>query len=176
MLGMLCSLGIEAKVVAAQGEKDLAHTSRVGSILSNGEDIGYVAELHPSISSGLGLKKRVNFAVLHAPLTLPEPELEKYKGLDRFPSVAFTLSLLVPKRTTIGEVMDLLQDAGGEIVQDMAWLGNYEGESIPEGQLSMTITMNFRRSDRTMKGDEIQALQDQLVAAANQKGYHLREG
>ena len=176
VLAMFESMGILGVTVGVSaGDRDGAHPMRCGSFLLDGEEIGYVAELHPSLASSLQLKKRVNFAVIKAPLTLPEPKQSKYVGLDRFPAVSFSLSLLVPKRTTIGEVLDLLQASGGDVVQDLTWLGNYEGASIPEDQLSMTVSMNFRLPDRTMIGDEIQALQDRLVSAAKEKGYHLRE-
>jgi phenylalanyl-tRNA synthetase beta chain len=176
VLAMFESMGLlGVKVVTSDGDRDGAHPMRCASLLLDGQEIGYVAELHPSLASTLQLKKRVNFAVVKAPLTLPEPEQSKFVGLDRFPAVSFSLSLLVPNRTTIGEVLDSLQISGGEVVQDLVWLGNYEGTSTPEGQLSMTVSMNFRLPDRTMIGDEIQALQDILVKAAKEKGYHLRK-
>lgn len=176
VLAMFLALGIEdVSLVSSSEPGEGAHPARCGSFQQQGQEVGYIAELHPSLAKKLGLKKRVSFAVIKAPLELPEPALVKYKGLDRFPAVPFSLSLLVPKRSTIGEVMSVLSSAGGEVVQDLAWLGNYEGESIPEDQLSMTLSMTFRLPDRTMQGEEIQELQDRLIAAAAEKGFVLRE-
>ena len=176
VLACCASVGIEGVTIVAGSEaRPCAHPARLGLLMLAGREIGYVAELHPSAAKALNLKGRITFALVREPLALPGKAPVKYKGLDRFPAVPFSLSLLVLPRTTVGEMLALIQSVDTTHIQDLTWEGNYSGASIPEGKVSMTIAMNFRRSDRTMNGEEIQALQDRIVVAAAKKGFHLRE-
>jgi phenylalanyl-tRNA synthetase beta chain len=176
VLACLASVGIEGvTVVAGHEARPLAHPARLGLFMQGGREIGYISELHPLAAKKLNLKERISFAVIREPLVLAQKAPVKFKGLDRFPAVPFSLSLLVLPRTTVGELLNIIQNVDPVHIQDLAWAGNYSGASIPEGKVSMTITMNFRRSDRTMNGEEIQLLQDRIVATAAKKGYHLRE-
>jgi phenylalanyl-tRNA synthetase beta chain len=152
-----------------------AHPARVGVLRMNGEVCGTIAELHPARAKKLGLKKRITFAVIDAPMALPARENIKYQGLDRFPAVPFSCSFIVDARTTAGEVMACIQSADAALIQDLKWMGNYSGASTPEGKISMTFAMNFRRSDRTMNADEIQSLQSTIIEKAKAQNFNLRE-
>jgi phenylalanyl-tRNA synthetase beta chain len=154
---------------------DAAHPARVGTLKIDGERAGYLAELHPAIGKRLGLKKRLSFAVVDAPLSLCEAQNVKFQGLDRFPAVPFSCSFVVDDRTTVGEVMACVQSVDRRLIQDLRWVGNYCGESIAPGKVSVTLSMNFRRSDRTMSGDEIQTLQSAIVEKADRQNYKLRD-
>jgi len=167
--------GIPVKVRQIDQAKDLAHPKRLAHLFQNDTPIGYITELHPSISQSFGFKKRLCFAVLEAPLELKTLDGYKYFGLDKFPPVPFSISLLVPERTTVGNVMELIQEVEPTMIRDLNWEGNYTGNSIPNGKTSMTLTMNFRRFDRTMQSEEIKTLQNNIIHAAKQNGFFLRE-
>lgn len=174
----LCDqLKVMPVAIRQSGEvSELAHPMRCAQIYQNDKKVGYLAELHPSIAQKVGLKQHMNFAVLDAPLELEPLNDSKYTGLDKFPPVPFSVSLLVPNRTTVGEVMESIQAVEPDLIRELKWEGNYTGDSIPQGKVSMTFSMNFRRFDRTMQSEEIKELQDNIINTSNQKGYFLREG
>ena len=39
--------------------------------------------------------------------------------------------------------MELIQSTDSEIIRELKWEGNYAGDSIPEGKVSMTFAMNL---------------------------------
>ena len=86
----------------------------------------------------------------------------------------FSVSFLVPERTAVGDVLAKLQGSAPADIYDLQWKENYTGGSIPAGKISMTFAMNFKLPDRTMKGEEIQALQDKIIKHAATHGYLLR--
>lgn len=165
----------DLKVVPAQETPPLAHPVRVATVFGEGRELGYVAELHPAQQKVLGLKNRLSFAVLKDVRSIGDKPKVKFQGIERFPSVSFALSLLVPERTSLGEVSDLIKSVDEELIQDLKWEGNYQGDSIPSGKVSMTLSMNFRRKDRTMNGEEIQQLQETIIGRAAERGFVLRE-
>lgn len=153
----------------------LAHPSRQGVLKMGEKEIGYIAELHPSFAKQYGLKQRLSFLVCYEPLELRGKISEKFKPLQKYPVVPFSLSFVVDKRTCIGEVIACIQSVNSERIQDIQWVENYQGEPLKEDQMSMTLQMNFAHPDRTLNGDEIEQLQNSIIKKAAEKNYHLRE-
>jgi len=165
----------DLRIQASQTARPLAHPARTALLVGGGVELGYVAELHPATQKALGLKHRLAFAVIKDLRSIEEKPEVKFRGLEKFPAVSFSLSLLVSERTHLGDVMELIRSVDRELIQDLHWEGNYQGDSIPEGKVSMTISMNFRRKDRTMNGDEIQKIQEAIIFKASDHGYVLRK-
>lgn len=176
LIDFLESQGVDGvKIVASEKAPPMAHPVRVGTVIGEGKELGYVAELHPAHQKALGLKSRLAFAVLKDVRSLGEKPKARFRPIERYPAVSFDLSLLVPERTHLGDVMELISRVDQDLIQDLKWEGNYQGDSIPSGKVSMTLSMNFRRKDRTMKGEEIQELQEAIIGKAAENGYVLRE-
>jgi len=51
----------------------------------------------------------------------------------------------------------------GEVV------GTYAGANIPEDQRSITLRLEYRADDRTLRDEEVEAMHRQLVAVLMQK-------
>lgn len=175
ILSLLTQLGLTTNIAQAEKPLPLAHPARSGVIHSDNQELGYIAELHPKFSKKYGLPHRLSFAVIYNPIEQARKNEVKYHELDKFPSVPFSLSLLVPKRTTVGSVMECIQCTNKELIHDLQWVGNYEGSSIPEDKTSMTLEMNFKNPNHTMKNDEIQDLQATIIKNAADHGFVLRE-
>ncbi|MBF0245448.1 MAG: phenylalanine--tRNA ligase subunit beta, partial [Planctomycetes bacterium] len=166
--------GKEAELVPAEGPHALAHPARCGELRSKGELVGVMAELHPTTARSLALRQRLVYFRLFAPTALTHDAGQGYRAISRHPSVSYRLSLLVPERTPAGEIVNLLREVEPSMISGVEWVGNYRGEAIAEGKVSMTFAMSFRHPERTMEGEEISRLQDRLVAAAAARGFHLR--
>ncbi len=152
----------------------LAHPARSARLLLAGREIGAIAELHPARARALDLRGRLAFLVLRDPLALESPTEARWTGIERFPSVPFSVSLIAPERTPVGEILGLLGAVDGQRVRDVRWEGNYSGAPIPTGQVSMTFSLRFRHPERTLDGAEIAELQKRVVQAAAAHGYCLR--
>lgn len=174
-LALLDSIGVKGcRVVEADEKFASMHPARQGYIMRDGEIIGRIGELAPELAKSAGLRSRLSFFIIRRVLDLPEERGAKFAVLDRFPAVPFSLSLVVPERTTVAEVMGILGTVEPGLVRELRWEGSYKGQPIPEGRISMTLSMEFRHQERTLKGEEISALQDRLIRAAAEKGFILR--
>ncbi|MBF0198774.1 MAG: hypothetical protein HQL32_13750, partial [Planctomycetes bacterium] len=176
VLNLLEGVGIfGVQVQGSQKELPLVHPARCGVLVKDGQEIGYLGECHPTAAKKMSLRKRLSFCVLFEPLGLQEEKIQSFSSLDKFPPVPFSLSLLVDEKTTAGEVLSVIQGVDTQCIRDLHWLENYSGAPIPDDKISMTVAMNFRRSDRTMNSDEIQKLQDEIIQAAAKQNFILRE-
>lgn len=165
------------KVVQSSKDHPLAHPARCAVIEQAGAEIGTMAELHPAVARRIGIPRshRLNFSVLKKPLGLAELPPVQFAALAKFPEVPFSISLLVPERTTAGEVMDLVQAVSHDQIVQLRYKDCYVGPQIPEGQKSLTFSMRFRHLQRTLTGEEIGVLQARIVEAAARREFLLRE-
>jgi phenylalanyl-tRNA synthetase beta chain len=83
--------------------------------------------------------------------------------------------LLVAQDVVAGDLLQLIRQEAGELLEDARLTDDYRGANIPEGTKSLTFALRFRAADRTLTQVEATAARDNAVAAAKAKyGAELR--
>jgi phenylalanyl-tRNA synthetase beta chain len=146
------------------------HSGRSAEVLVEGQVVGYVGEIDPAISSEYHLPRRVaafeiNLDALfsHAPQVLQASELRV------MPAATQDLSLLVDANVPAAELMSVIREGAGELLEDVTMVDDYRGENVPQGAKSVTFSLRFRASDRTLTQAEASQSKDAAVTLANQK-------
>jgi phenylalanyl-tRNA synthetase beta chain len=146
------------------------HPGRAAEVLVSGEVVGQLGEVDPAISAEYHLPRRVaafevNLDALfsHAPQVLQAAELRV------MPAATQDLSLLVDAAVPAGELMAAIREGAGELLEDVSLVDDYRGENVPQGSKSVTFSLRFRASDRTLTQAEASQSKDAAVALANQK-------
>lgn len=152
-----------------------AHPARVAAISSGGTRVGTLAKLHPAEAKKAGMRGRLAFFLVEDVVALKATTRDRFVPIGRFPPVPFTLSLVVPDRTTVAEVGECLSGVDPIQIRDLRWTGTFRGAPIEEGKASMTFSMEFRNAEKTFTANEITDLQNRLVAAAAKRGFVLRD-
>lgn len=175
MLNLLEHLGVyNVKLVVDDSLPAYLHPVRSAKLVYQNETVAFIGELNPAMAKSYQLKERLNLCIICNPLGLDQHLKQKFKPIQKYPVATFALSLIVDQRTYTKDVLELVQSVDETTIQEVKWVENFQGDAIPEGKLSMTISMKFVNPDRTLSGDEIDALQDKIVAKANEAGYFLR--
>jgi phenylalanyl-tRNA synthetase beta chain len=146
------------------------HPGRAAEVLVSGEVVGQLGEVDPAIAAEYHLPRRVaafevNLDALfsHAPQVLQAAELRV------MPAATQDLSLLVDAAVPAGELMTVIREGAGELLEDVSLVDDYRGENVPQGSKSVTFSLRFRASDRTLTQAEASQSKDAAVALANQK-------
>ena len=146
------------------------HSGRSAEVLVEGQVVGYVGEIDPAISTEYHLPRRVaafeiNLDALfsHAPQVLQASELRV------MPAATQDLSLLVDANVPAAELMSVIREGAGELLEDVTLVDDYRGENVPQGAKSVTFSLRFRASDRTLTQAEASQSKDAAVTLANQK-------
>ncbi len=96
----------------------------------------------------------------------------EFKHLAEFPLVEKDLSLIVDKKITWQEIVDIINGK----VKEVIFGEEYLGEQIPEGKKSISFRVRFGKDDRTMTTEEITEKIKQIVDLLSKKcGAILRE-
>lgn len=146
------------------------HPGRAAEVLVSGEVVGQLGEVDPAIAAEYHLPRRVaafevNLDAIfsHAPQVLQAAELRV------MPAATQDLSLLVDAAVPAGELMAIIREGAGELLEDVSLVDDYRGENVPQGSKSVTFSLRFRAADRTLTQAEASQSKDAAVALANQK-------
>jgi len=88
-----------------------------------------------------------------------------YSPLPRFPSIMRDVSLLVGRKITVAELLRAAEDRKNKNCAGVKFVGTFEGEGIPEGKRSVTIRLEYRSNDRTLRDEEVDEIHWPLVKA-----------
>ena len=137
------------------------HPGRAAEVWLGESAIGRLFEFHPRLLKGRG-------AVLELNLDLLRFEPRTYRPVHRFPSSDFDLSLVVPPRTLIGDLIALLQDpAAGQPEYLMS-------HTLSDGRESVSFRFTITKPDGTPTSEEVAVIRDRLIANLRAAGYELR--
>ena len=125
--------------------------------LADGTQIGSIGRLSDSIAAAHKFRQPVYVAELDLSSLLDsEPRTIQYKPLPRFPSVVRDVTLLISRDVSFSE---LLRAVASEAVADYSGVklvGTYEGKNIPESKRAVTVRIEYRSDDRTLRDEEVE--------------------
>lgn len=152
------------------------HPGRCARLLVQGHPAGYAGELHPAILERLGLPARTCAAEIWLDvLARLAGDVVQIVPLSTYPPGIVDVALVVPDAVPAAAVETALRNGTGELLESLVQFDVYRGPSIQAGSRSIAYTLVFRAADRTLSGDEVNALRDAAVqAAARETGAVLR--
>jgi phenylalanyl-tRNA synthetase beta chain len=89
--------------------------------------------------------------------------------LPRYPSVVRDTTLIVARDVSLSALVEAIES---ERVADYAGtklVGTYEGKNIPEGKRSVTLRLEYRSDERTLRDDEVEERHRKLIDSLVQK-------
>lgn len=149
---------------------------QAASLTVAGRAVGALGRLADEIAAVYKFRQPVFVAELDfTALLATPPRAVRYTPLPRFPSVVRDLSLLVARRVSFAQLRRAALDQNVAYCQGITLVDIYEGERLPEGQRSITLRLEYRAPERTLRDEEVDTLHAQIVAALEQRfGAQLR--
>ena len=98
----------QVKLHYRQAEIKDMHPGRTAEILLNGEVIGFVGQVHPTVQKELDIKETYVFELSFKALAEAEVAPISYEMIPRFPSITRDIALVVDQDKTAGELAQTL--------------------------------------------------------------------
>lgn len=134
--------------------------------LADGRCIGTVGRLSESISTIYKFRQAVYLAELDLAAALTaESAAIRYSPLPRHPAIIRDLSLLVARRVTWADLHAAVTDLGLPYCRNLSIIEVYEGVHVPEGQRSVTLRLEYRAQDETLRDEDADTAHAQVIAA-----------
>ena len=86
-----------------------------------------------------------------------------------YPIAKEDIALVVKKEVPAAQLLNVVKEAAGEILEEISLFDVYEGSQVAEGHKSVAFALRFRASDRTLSADEVAQARNLAIAAANAK-------
>jgi phenylalanyl-tRNA synthetase beta chain len=147
--------GLELRV--EDGERPFLHPGRCGAVLAEGQELGWIGELHPLVLRAWELDGQVTAFELDADrlIELGASRTATYADVTSFPAVIQDIAVIVPEQVPAAEVESAVYAGGGELLGDLRLFDLYHGAQVGEGKKSLAMRLEFRAPDRTLTDDEV---------------------
>jgi phenylalanyl-tRNA synthetase beta chain len=144
--------------------KHLREGQSAGITLADGTALGNIGRLSEAIASTYKFRQPVYVAELDLTALLEsQSRTIQYKPLPRYPSVVRDITLLASRDVSFLQLRDHIESQQISDYAGVKLVGTYEGKNIPEGQRSITMRIEFRSEERTLRDDEVEQRNRELV-------------
>jgi len=127
------------------------HPGQSASIILNGNNIGFVGKVHPSV-----LKDNVYVV---------EIDLEKlfefrtkkmqYKEISKFPGIKKDAAYIVSSDIPADKIIEVIKKAGGKLLTSIKIFDVYVGENVGENEKSIAFSLTFEDPTKTLSDEEV---------------------
>ena len=169
-------IGMKKKVTYDPNSgKPFLHPGRQANMIYEGKVVGYLGEVHPAVADNYSIGEKAYIAVIDILDVLEFAGLNhKYTGIAKYPAVTRDLSLVVPHAVLAGQIEEIFDQRGGNILESYQLFDIYEGAQIEKGFKSMAYSLVFRAHDKTLGENEISAAMKKIMNGLNGLGIELR--
>jgi phenylalanyl-tRNA synthetase beta chain len=133
-------------------------------MMADGTTIGTMGRLSEAIAATYKFRQPVYLAELDLTALLESvARAVQYKPLPRYPSVVRDVTLLVVRDISFAELLDAVDAERVADYRGAKLVGTYEGKSIPEDQRSVTLRIEYRSEEGTLRDDEVEERHRMLI-------------
>lgn len=152
------------------------HPGRSAIIMCNGNAIGYVGEIHPSVQETYGFGARVYVAKMNINEMMPLSVTEvTYQPSPKFPAITRDLSLTCEDSLPVGTMEKAIKNAVGKVLEKVTLFDVYKGKQIADGMKSVSFSISMRSHEGTLTDEQADAAMKRVLKALGDIGASLRE-
>lgn len=157
------------------GKTPFSHPTRCALLKIDGQELGYLGQLHPEVAEEWEIDQPVTVCELDLTLLEEKASLSpRVVPLPRYPAAKRDLAIVVPKEIPARQIEETINEAGGHLISQVKLFDLYEGKQVPEGKRSLAYSIAFRREEGTLTDAEVNQAQNDIEKALFDLGAVLR--
>lgn len=131
----------------------------------DGTAIGTIGRLAESVATSYKFRQPVYVLELDLGALLNGPaKLIQYSPLPRYPSVTRDISLLVNRNVALDEIVATVKNEQVSDCRSVKLVGTFEGGNIAPAKRSVTLRLEYRSDERTLRDEEVEAYHSRLTS------------
>jgi phenylalanyl-tRNA synthetase beta chain len=144
--------------------------------MEGNQAIGFMGRLDERVVADYKFRQAIYVAEIDLSRLLETEETPVlYHPLARYPGIDRDISLLVDRRVTYAELEGEILNQQLEYLREVKLVDIYEGANLPEEKRSLTLRIEYRADERTLRDEEVDTMHARIVAALERKfGAQLR--
>ncbi len=125
-------------------------------LLAGGAEVGNIGRLTESLAGDYKFRQPVYVAEIDLTALIGSVQTStQYTPLPRYPSVVRDITLLVSRDVDFASLVESLNDSNTADYAAARLVGTYEGPNIPEDKRSITLRVEYRSPERTLRDEEV---------------------
>ncbi len=138
--------------------------------------LGFIGELSREVISDYDFRSKPCVAELDFNVLIDKTSLESsYRKVPSFPIVTRDFAVVSDEAVTWAEIKGCIESLKIDYVNDVEFFDIYRGKQIEKGRKSIAFRIIFRADDKTLKSEEVDVLQEKILAnLCNSLGVSLR--
>jgi phenylalanyl-tRNA synthetase beta chain len=184
VLRTLNEIGINnSKIHLSNKTKKWYHPGRSGQLLlgsSNGPELGYFGEIHPSIIKQLDLKVEnvLGFEIFLDNIPESRTKIREIKPqfiVSDYQKVVRDFAFVIDEKYSSGEIISLVKNIDKELIKIVRIFDIYQGDNIEKGKKSIAFNVTFEPKDKTLSDEDIEKVSKKIISIVqNTTGAALR--
>ncbi|WP_160722106.1 phenylalanine--tRNA ligase subunit beta [Bacillus sp. USDA818B3_A] len=174
--GMFAMLGLEDRIEYAAAQVEGMHPGRTAEVRLDGEKIGFVGQVHPTVQKELDLKDTYVFELSLQAVLQEETVPLQYDAIPRFPTITRDIALVVNRETVSGTLKEIILTTGAPLLKEAEVFDLYEGERMEEGKKSIAFSLKYLDPERTLTDEEVTKVHERVLEALKEKAGAVLRG
>lgn len=141
------------------------HPGQSATLLLHGVVVGWMGQLHPSVSAQLDLPTAWVAQLALEPIFSVNRAESEINTPSKFPLVRRDIALLVDKDIPKQDLSITISKAGGSLLQHHWLFDVYQGKNTPEGVRSVAFGLIWQDANQTLSDDIVNAAVDKVIKA-----------
>ncbi len=133
---------------------------------ADGVEIGTIGRLSEAAASAFKFRQPVYVMELDLGSLISGPAtLIQYTPLPRYPSVMRDISLLLNRNVPLDEILSAVRSQRVADCRNVMLVGTFAGANIPPSKRSVTLRLEYRSDERTLRDEEVEERHSQLTSS-----------
>ncbi len=165
---VLALTGLSEQFSFSAAEHPALHPGQSAMLARNGEQVGWIGQLHPKLQAQLDFNTPVYLFQVDV-AKVSESRLPKFSEVSKFPAVRRDLAFLVDSQIASADLMSEARNAAGEHLIDLMLFDVYQSKDIDNKGKSLALGLTFQHASRTLTDEEINTAIDRVVKKLDNK-------
>jgi len=165
---VLALTGLAEQFSFTAAEHPALHPGQSAMLSRNGEQVGWIGQLHPRLRAQLDFSTPVYLFQVDV-AKISASRLPKFNEVSKFPAVRRDLAFLVDGQIASADMMSEARNAAGEHLVDLMLFDVYQSKDIDNKGKSLALGLTFQHASRTLTDEEINMSIDRVVKKLDNK-------
>ncbi len=144
------------------------HPGQCARIQHDGQTVGWLGALHPSLQKTLGLEQAVYLFEIEL-AALETRALPAFTPLSRFPETRRDIAVIVDESVSAGEMLAAIRENASKLLVESEIFDIYDGQGVEKGAKSVAFGLILQEFSRTLTDEEIDAEIENIVSVLKQR-------
>ena len=165
---VLAHTGLSEQFSYVAAEHPALHPGQSAKVLRNGQEIGWIGQLHPKLQAKLDISTAVYLFQVDVD-QITESKLPKFAEVSKFPEVRRDLAFFVDSSVAAADLLSEARKAAGEHLSNLKLFDVYHSKDVENKGKSLALGLTFQHSSRTLADEEINSAVDRVILGLESK-------